>query len=429
MQNLKIKNLCYGFFRPKIFLFKGFPDAAGLYMMKTGVFLIGILMVCGCGVSGLRYQQSGLNTTFDFGNDTSFDQYVSTTRSMVEKARVDLNKKNRELIVEANTPFELRPENQSRKIKNGVLLIHGLSDSPYQMRDLARHFQSKGFLVRTILLPGHGTVPGDMLDVTYQEWIKAAEYGYKSFEGVVDNLYIGGFSTGGELAIYLSLKGFNIKGLFLFAPVTKIKTEFAWVSTTFAAPDWLLKQKEKDFARYESLASNAVAQVYKLTGEVNRLVTERKKLDIPTFVALSEDDITVDSESTVSLFKQYFISGENRMIVYTSEPEKYQKEVSEKIWYRDSRIPEERIVSFSHLSILVSPDDPHYGKNAEWTYSPHKWLRQDPTGVKKTNVFFGELMGKFKRKHYIQRLTYNPYFHEMTDAIDRFIESTSAGHP
>ncbi|MBU1171853.1 MAG: alpha/beta hydrolase [Proteobacteria bacterium] len=388
-------------------------------MMKIGICLFGILIMFGSDVARANYFPSGLNSTFDFSMETPFDEYVKATRKMVEKARVDLNDTNRDRVVQANTPFELIPK--QRPIQNGILLIHGLSDSPYQMKDLATHFLSKGFLVRTILLPGHGTVPGDMLEVTWEAWAKATEYGVHGFSGLVDNLYLGGFSTGGELAIYMCLKGYDIKGLFLFAPVTKIKTKTAWFSTTFAAPDWLLKQDEKDFARYDSLASNAVAQVYQLTVEVDRLIETKKNLVVPVFIALSDDDITVSSEHTMALFHTLFSSDENKMVVYCSNPAKYQPDPSGKVIFKDSRIPDDRIVSFSHLSIIVSPDDPHYGKKGDYVYSPHPWLKQNSNGISKDQIFYGELTGSLKKKHYMQRLAYNPYFNEMTGLIDQFL--------
>lgn len=391
-------------------------------MMKSGLCLLALLMMAGNGLAQDCYESSGLNTAFDFTLDTPFTDYIKTTRRMVEKARVDLNDRNREQVVRANTPFERSPG--EGRIQNGILLVHGLSDSPYQMNDLARHFFEKGFLVRTILLPGHGTVPGDMKNVSWESWVKATEYGVHSLSQRVDNLYVGGFSTGGELALYMCLKGYDIKGLFLYAPVTGIKTPFAWFSTTFASPTWLLKQEEKDFARYDSLASNAVAQVYELTKTVDRLLEKKGALTVPVFVALSEDDITVSSEKTMRLFTTRFTSDKNRMIIYSSEPDRHAPDPMGRVMVVDSRIPEQHIVSFSHLSTIVSPDDPHYGKNGDYVYSPHPFLKQSKKGVEPSQVYYGELMRKFKKKHYIQRLSYNPFFRDMTVEMDRFTANT-----
>lgn len=392
--------------------------------IRKGLFLLGYMMMASNILAQGLYETSGHNSTFDFSMDTPFHEYVDTTRKMISQARVDLTDENRAYVVSANTPFELSPSEGT--VTNGILLVHGLGDSPYQMRDLARHFVARGFLVRTILLPGHGTVPGDLLDVTWEDWVKATKYGLHRLERQVENLYIGGFSTGGELALLMCLNRDDIKGLFLFSPVTGIDTPFAWFSTTVIAPTWLTKIDEKDFARYDSLPSNAVGQVYDLTRVADGLLEEKGHMTVPVFIALSEQDITVDFNKTMTLFNTRFSSPHNRMVVYSCAPDHFPADTSGRITVVDSRIPEERIVSFSHLSIVVSPDEPHYGKNGDYVYRPHPWMRQSEKGVTADQVYYGELMRRFKKEHYIRRLSYNPYFKGMTQMMDGFIAGLSS---
>jgi esterase/lipase len=391
-----------------------------MFMLKKILFVLGILMMALKCFAGDPYVPSGLNTTFDVGPDTPFSDYIAHTRQMVAQARADLDGPDRDRIITANTPFERSPVDG--RAHKGILLIHGLSDSPYQMNHLAGYFLSRGFLVRTLLLPGHGTRPGDLLDVTWESWVKATEYGVNRLAQCVDKLYIGGFSTGGELAVYMALTRDDVKGLFLFSPVMGIETPFAWFSTTFLAPRWLLKQEERDFARYDSLPANAVAQVYDLTRVVDRLLDERVSLDIPVFAALSEQDITVSSKKTIRMFTTQMTSDKNRMVVYSCDPDRFPPDPLGRVTVRDSRIPDRQILSFSHLSILVSPDDPHYGKNGDYIYSPHRLLRQKEDGVPPSEIYYGELLKRFRKHHVMQRLSYNPYFKEMTVEIDGFIE-------
>ena len=53
-----------------------------------------------------------------------------------------------------NRTYELVPAGEPR---GSVLLMHGLSDSPYSMRGIAEVFQSRGYYVVALRLPGHGT--------------------------------------------------------------------------------------------------------------------------------------------------------------------------------------------------------------------------------------------------------------------------------
>src|SRR3989304_119468 len=100
-----------------------------------------------------RLQPSGLNHLFN-AKDLGFDDYVLQMREIVEKTRVDLQNPHQEKIINANSPCEWRPSNPA---KIGVLLIHGLFDSPTVMQSLFDHFKARNFLVRSVLLPGHGT--------------------------------------------------------------------------------------------------------------------------------------------------------------------------------------------------------------------------------------------------------------------------------
>jgi hypothetical protein len=70
-----------------------------------------------------------------------------------------------------NRSYELVP----KEVRGAVLLVHGLSDSPYSMRSLAELFLERGFYVLVLRLPGHGTVPAGFLDVRWEDWYAAVE--------------------------------------------------------------------------------------------------------------------------------------------------------------------------------------------------------------------------------------------------------------
>ena len=67
-----------------------------------------------------------------------------------------------------NSPFEKKPINQ--KASKGILLVHGLGDSPGYFQDLAQELVSQGFLVRTVLLAGHASKPADLINVEFEQW-------------------------------------------------------------------------------------------------------------------------------------------------------------------------------------------------------------------------------------------------------------------
>jgi alpha-beta hydrolase superfamily lysophospholipase len=89
-----------------------------------------------------------------------------------------------------------------------ALLIHGLTDSPYSMKALAESLHAKGFEVTVLRVPGHGTFPSMMTKMTARDWtaavrIAARDVASRTPPGQL--FYIGGYSTGGTLALEYTL--------------------------------------------------------------------------------------------------------------------------------------------------------------------------------------------------------------------------------
>ncbi|MBW2742618.1 MAG: alpha/beta hydrolase [Deltaproteobacteria bacterium] len=340
---------------------------------------------------------------------------------MIEKTRVDIN------------PFELKPDlslypqNENGKFKKGILLIHGLLDSPYIIKQVALYLQSKGFLVRSILLPGHGTVPADLTKVSHHEWIKATEYGIHRLQHHAEKVYLSGFSTGGALSIHQALKNPVIRGLILFSPAIGIKTKmagFAGLANFFT--DWLVIRDDMDYARYESFPSNAADQIYQLTCDIDDLILkEGKHINTPVFIALSADDITVDAEKTLYFFKNY-VSAENSMLIlYTTKIKEHPVNKHSRIVIKNSFLPEERILNFSHISILIPPDDLHYGKNGDYKWCLHYQRNKEKRTacMNDPEIWQGEITKENLANHTLRRLTYNPLYHQMLKKLDCFLET------
>ncbi len=117
-----------------------------------------------------------------------------------------------------NAPFILTPANTPRAV---VVLFHGLSDSPFFMRSIAEFLQKKGYLVIAPLNPGHGLkdADADMEDENLKtRWTTHVD-DVMSFAQVFDlPIVIGGFSTGGALASYYTIKHFEkIEAMLLFS--------------------------------------------------------------------------------------------------------------------------------------------------------------------------------------------------------------------
>ncbi len=359
-----------------------------------------------------------------------FDSYIATCQQIIQQNRVDLtNNKESERIISANSPFELQPEATT---KSGALLIHGLFDCPFIMRDIGTQLQSEGLLVRSILLPGHGTVPGGLLHVTYQDWIQAVHYGIHSLSKEVDKIFLVGFSTGASLALYHALQNTfpNIAGLILLAPAIQISplgcmanlpSKLSRFSDRF---NWLHQVTEDDYTRYQSVTFNSAYQVYLLTQEIKKL-SDNHFLRHPIFVSISADDKTVSSKATLQHFRQHTLK-ESRLLVYTNQPDSFH---DTRIIKRPAAYPELNIQNISHVAIPNAPSNPHYGKQGDYEFASHvddnlQTGSKNIYGTLNNTVY--DLMNMLYRagltNHQYLRLTFNPDFDFLAQSIRQFIK-------
>ncbi|MDE2311073.1 MAG: alpha/beta fold hydrolase [Betaproteobacteria bacterium] len=383
-----------------------------------------------------RHQPSGLNTRFN-GDQLAFADYVALNQGMLCKARAKLGAVGLEKIVEGNAPFELKPlagaaAGHNNTCRRGVLLTHGLTDSPYFMRHLAAFFQENGFRVMAVLLPGHGTQPGDLLDVSWHEWAKAVAYGTDRLAEEVDEVYLAGFSAGGALSIYQSLRDDRVRGLFLFSPALEITARAARAnlhklySWLVPSAKWVAIRPDKSLYKYESLPKNAVAQMYALTKKLGSLLQEHE-IGIPVFAAASQDDTTANTPATLE-FMAHAHYPSNRLVLYTTDTEKLPPGIpAEKLELVNSVVPGQKILSSAHTAIVLPADDMHCGAAGEYVNCAHYY----PGDMEKYAACIQHpdqaLQGEFTEQNLkagiLRRLMYNPNFAALKVSMKRFIDN------
>ena len=386
----------------------------------------------------LRLQPSGEGLPFDPVRFRDFDDYLTQTRDRLErhKVYVDPRRKGRELA--AATPFELPPADGCAQAGNarprrGIILLHGLADMPLAMRDLARAFAARCFLVRVMLLPGHGARAGDLLTVTRGDWLAAARFGVKTLKEDSGAVFVGGFSLGGLLSIHALLEDDAIGGAFVFSPALAL--DDAWLVRQAVwlrhLIEWLDRDPPDDYARYEAMPVNATAETYLLTRELGRLL-ERRRVRAPVFMALSADDPVIDTAAARGYFEDRFSHPESRLLVYRRDPREGADPDDGRISYSNSFLPAQRIAGFSHLSLHVAPSNAHYGADGDYRscgQSSGESAEAVARCLAAPDPWRGEVFGSgpaaVPEGEPVARLTYNPRFAEMLDRIDEFIAANS----
>ena len=121
---------------------------------------------------------------------------------------------NPETIVDRNWNRSFLLE--SPRPLGGVLLLHGLSDSPYSIRALGQRLHAEGYTVLWLRVPGHGTNPGALAHTTSEDWTAAVKIAMRGLRDRVPEgapLILGGYSNGGALSVLYALSALQDKTL------------------------------------------------------------------------------------------------------------------------------------------------------------------------------------------------------------------------
>jgi carboxylesterase len=85
-----------------------------------------------------------------------------------------------------------------------VLLLHGFTGSPHDMRYLGQRLQAAGYTVSIPRLPGHGTNRADFLQTTAEDWLRRSMDAWMDLQILGLPQHLAGLSMGGILASILA---------------------------------------------------------------------------------------------------------------------------------------------------------------------------------------------------------------------------------
>jgi len=102
----------------------------------------------------------------------------------------------------------------------GVLLIHGFTGSPPEMRLVGDYLNARGLTVSAPLLPGHGSDVDDMNRCRWPEWSAHIEQALDDLQARCPTVFAGGLSMGSVLTLYLAAHHPELPGAILYSPAT-----------------------------------------------------------------------------------------------------------------------------------------------------------------------------------------------------------------
>lgn len=200
---------------------------------------------------------------------------------------------------EGNAPYILHHGQRTEKT---AVLFHGLSDSPYFFRSIAPEIHAQGYTVIVALLPGHGKKQADedMEDSTLaKRWSEHVNSIMNFADGLSNQVYIGGFSTGGALSTLYVLDNPNrVKGMMLFSGALALDESVESMAGYWGIR-WLAKMLDGDYQtagpnpyKYPSVAKHSAFMLTDVIFALREKIEQGAPLDLPIFTAHSMADTT-----------------------------------------------------------------------------------------------------------------------------------------
>lgn len=234
-----------------------------------------------------------------------------------------------------NRTFVLKPAGE---VKGAVVLLHGLTDSPYSVRYLAQAYQQRGFVAVVPRLPGHGTAPGSLTTVDWQSWLAATRLAVREatrLAGTQVPLHLVGYSNGGALAMKYALDSQQDPALrkpqqiVLLSPMIGVTAyaRFAglagWpaVFPVFAKAAWLNIVPEYNPFKYNSFPVRAARQSWLLTralqDQIVQLARRGELTPLPPVLTFqSVLDSTVSTRAVVDALYRYLPDNGSRLVIF-----------------------------------------------------------------------------------------------------------------
>ncbi|MFV8817030.1 alpha/beta hydrolase [Haliea sp. E17] len=219
-----------------------------------------------------------------------------------------------------------------------VLLVHGLSDAPYSLHHLGERLQSAGANVLGLRVPGHGTAPSGLVEVTWQDMAAAVRLALDHLARNQPELpiYIVGYSNGAALAVHYALANLDapeaprLAGLVLYSPeigVTPAAALAVWQARLGHLPGleklaWNDILPEYEPFKYGSFAINAGDVSYRITAQIQEQIMRLKRgpgglRGMPPILAFSSViDATVQAPALVSHLFSHLPAGRNELVLF-----------------------------------------------------------------------------------------------------------------
>jgi len=251
-----------------------------------------------------------------------------------------------ETVTESGEPFLLLPPERKEL---GVVLVHGFTASPAEVRPFGERLHSLGYPVLGVRLKGHGTSPWDLRERSWQDWLEPVREGYQVLSAFARRICLVGFSTGGGLSLLLAAERpdrlvgvaaisvplkFRDRGMNFVPLVHGVNRLVRWVTSFEGIMPFSPTEPEHPHINYRN---KPIRGLYELRCMLDELEERLPEVECPVTLIQGADDPTVDPKSAELIYEKLGTSKKNLVMVPAKK---------HGILYEDIGDTQELIVSF-----------------------------------------------------------------------------------
>lgn len=104
--------------------------------------------------------------------------------------------------------------------RTGILLIHGLTGTPNEMRSIAKSCHQMGFSVLAAQLDGHCGTMEDLVKTHWEDWYDSIQQAAEKLKQKTDEIFVIGLSMGSLLALKYASEN-QVSGVICYSPTFK----------------------------------------------------------------------------------------------------------------------------------------------------------------------------------------------------------------
>jgi carboxylesterase len=192
-----------------------------------------------------------------------------------------------------------------------IVLVHGLTNSPRQFRELAEQFHGRGYNVIVPRMPLHGLRAGDvevLKGLTAEKLRTYADRAADIADGLGDTVLVIGLSTGGDVAAWMAHHRPDVTRIVVVAPALKLarlpaKVAVPLMNLADRMPNVTIRQRPDTSRRhaYFGVSTRALAETFRFGATVVREAEASTPVVAQLALVTNGNDRTIDERAALAL--------------------------------------------------------------------------------------------------------------------------------